>query len=736
MNVLLIGGSGSLINNLIIKFNKEGHRVYLLTGTRYAMVPYQRVFERYNFPYDCSCLNEIFESIKMDLTIFLGVYDTNYKWVHEENDSVNFSAGVMNILMSYAMKNKGRFVYLSSQEVFDGGSLKNIREDDITSSTGVKSMVFAQAEEMCESYRENRALDIITLRLDHLYTVPQKREDCRDICTQMCLEAFDNEQMTVNEKNKFSLLYETDAVEYIYKISVAEKHKEQVYHISSSIEMSELDLARKISTIVGPDVVIRKVPGQAKRIVLSNTRYDAEFGMREFCDMDGIIGNIIKKMDSNKRAFYSDEEKRKTIIQRVMDRANWLIRALVPFAENMAAFIPFFMLNNRAVGSKYFANLDFYVLYVLLFAIVYGQQQATFSAVLATIGYCFRQMYTRTGFELMLDMNTYVWVAQLFILGLVVGYMRDQITKLKKESVEEQEFLNAQLKDMREINTSNVRVKDALETQIVNQNDSVGRIYSITSALDSFSQEEVLFRAADMISKLVKSHDVAIYIVANDSYARMFSATSKKARTMGNSVRYTSWGDLYDTLMEHRVFINRSLDENYPMMANAIFDDRGKAKIFIMIWTLPWECMTLGQANQFSVISALINSAVVRSAMYLEALEEKRYINGTRILEKDAFSGLVSAYQNAEREGLAECVILQIRNYVDEENYEKVSRELSVKLRSSDILGLMEDGSLYVLLANTTPTDAELVIDRLEEINYLCDIVEDGVVCLRPDRLS
>ena len=116
---------------------------------------------------------------------------------------------------------------------------------------------------------------------------------------------------------------------------------------------------------------------------------------------------------------------------------------MIPFVENLIAFIPFFMLNNRATDSKYFAKLDFFLLYVLIFAIVYGQQQAVFSAVLATIGYCFRQMYTQSGFELMLDTNTYVWIAQIFILGLVVGYMRDQISMLRRESKEEKEcFFN------------------------------------------------------------------------------------------------------------------------------------------------------------------------------------------------------------------------------------------------------------------------------------------------------
>ena len=84
------------------------------------------------------------------------------------------------------------------------------------------------------------------------------------------------------------------------------------------------------------------------------------------------------------------------------------------------------------------------------------------SATLAVAGYCFRQMYDRTGFELMLDSNTYVWIAQLFILGLAVGYMRDVISKMKREQKEEREYLGEQLRDIRDINESNVRVKDAL----------------------------------------------------------------------------------------------------------------------------------------------------------------------------------------------------------------------------------------------------------------------------------
>ena len=48
MNILLAGGSSSLINSMILKLRKEGHRVCLLTGDKYRHNKYERVFEKYH----------------------------------------------------------------------------------------------------------------------------------------------------------------------------------------------------------------------------------------------------------------------------------------------------------------------------------------------------------------------------------------------------------------------------------------------------------------------------------------------------------------------------------------------------------------------------------------------------------------------------------------------------------------------------------------------------------------
>lgn len=71
MVVFLIGGESRLMDGLINKFNKDGHRVYLLTGNRNVRTSYQKVFEKYNFKYDSDSIREIFASTNPDVVILL-----------------------------------------------------------------------------------------------------------------------------------------------------------------------------------------------------------------------------------------------------------------------------------------------------------------------------------------------------------------------------------------------------------------------------------------------------------------------------------------------------------------------------------------------------------------------------------------------------------------------------------------------------------------------------------------
>mgnify|MGYP000730565081 CR=1 FL=1 len=270
MNILLVGGTCSLMNNIILKLRKEGHRVFLLTGDKYKHSKYEKVFERYDFPYDSENLNEIIESVNPDVTILLGAFDTNYLWNGEERETVHFISHMVNILVAYSVVNRGKLIYLSSDEVFSGDYPDDITEGEKFSGYGIRPAALSQAEELCENFRVNRGLDITVLRLDHLYSIPKDKNDINNICAGMCLEYLRDGYIKADENHTFSMLYEKDAVEYIYKVVKSKKRAHSIYHLSSNDVVNEVELASWILQVMQSEANIVTTPGKNGRCVLSN----------------------------------------------------------------------------------------------------------------------------------------------------------------------------------------------------------------------------------------------------------------------------------------------------------------------------------------------------------------------------------------------------------------------------------------------------------------------------------
>lgn len=656
-----------MINSLIVKFKKEGHRIFLLTGDRYKKQKYEPVFERYNFAYSSENLQEIMESVRPDITIYTGAFDPNYRWMSEERETVRFTSDLMNVLVAYSTIRMGKFIFLSSHEVYEGYHENALTEDIPPETTGYRGTTLIQAEEICNNYRKNWKLDLLILRLDHLFCIPESAPEIHSVCARMCLESMRDGCISADSNHEFAMLYEQDAVEFIFQIVKSREHKFYLYHLSSDCVISEVELAGRIQKCLNNGSSIVTVSKYDKRCILSGKRFQEEFGMHTIFELDEIIGQTIDYMRKHEERFDKYQESRDSWWKILWKKWKWVFQVIVPFVENLLCFIPFFMLNNRMTDSAYFTNLDPYLLYVLVFAIIYGQQQATFSAVCAVAGYLFRQMYQRTGFEVVLDYNTYVWIAQLFILGLIVGYMRDQIRMIRRESLEMEEHLTGQIADLQEINATNVRIKAAMEQQLIGHQDSIGKIYQITSRLEQ------------------------------------------------------QMPDIYQELAERRVYINKAMAEEYPLMATAIYEEE-EIRLIIMVWGLSWEHMTLGEANFLTVVSYLIQNAVLRAQRYIKALEEARYREGSEILEPEAFESLVRAYEHAQGRNLTQYTLLCVSE--QPERYKKICSDMRGLLRSTDYMGMRADEKLYVLLTNTGRTDAVFVEQRFEKKGYPVVAVE------------
>ena len=99
MDIMLVGGVSPMMRKLSLKLYKEGHKIYVLTGSRNPSNHFEYAFERYDFPYDSPSVEEVFRSIQPDVTILLGAFDGNFVGQDLKREAVRFSAGIQNLLL-------------------------------------------------------------------------------------------------------------------------------------------------------------------------------------------------------------------------------------------------------------------------------------------------------------------------------------------------------------------------------------------------------------------------------------------------------------------------------------------------------------------------------------------------------------------------------------------------------------------------------------------------------------
>ncbi|MEE8716193.1 MAG: NAD(P)-dependent oxidoreductase [Coriobacteriales bacterium] len=723
MNVLLIGGDCALLDALIYKYSKEGDRVYWVTGTTIKSRRSRHVFGKYDFRTDSELLADIISGISPDLIIYLGAHDANFDWVDPSRDGRRFLSGVSNITISSCLQRDCRIIFLSSELSYAMGSPDDIPEtrdpQPVAGVEGLRGRVLMDAEQQWLSSRQLYHCDVMVLRLDHLYSVPLANQIIPETIVDLCLEAFRSGTVRPNARHEISPLYVDDAVEAIYRASKAERHEHDLYNVTSGEVCDELDIADQIQASFDGRVEVTPVDaGERRRVVLDGSRFAGEFGMSVHHRLQDVLPQIVAFLRRHASHFIDaqDElERRRHSGLASSLRSVWGV--VVPVAESVACFAIACALTWLSAGVPSLSSFDFFLLYVLLFAAVYGQGQAVLAGVLSMLGNLFLQSWGQGSFSLVVDMSMYLWVAELFIVGLSVGYLKDTLNKTRDDFKVERDYLEEQRREISSINAENVRVKKAIESQVVNQQDSLGMVFSVTNELLQGDERAVIFRCVQVLSKLMGSDDVAIYSVAGPTFARLVSATSTRARALGNSVRYRQLGQLGDDLAKRTTYVNRALDADMPSMARGIYSDEGLA-LFVVVWDMPWERMTLSQSNVLTVACSMIRDAVLRSQRMIQLLRSRRMVGDTTVMNEGAFGEIVDIYRDAARDGLVVCSILRVDLSGFSGSVEQLDSELRGRLRDSDYLGDYGRGGVSVLLVNSSQADAEIVSARLGRAGF------------------
>ncbi|HCX65193.1 MAG TPA: hypothetical protein DHN33_08290 [Eubacteriaceae bacterium] len=709
----MIGTQGLFLEAMIAKLNKEAQEVFVLDGKgSKTKQKHPGVMEEYHFGYDSENIEDIFNSINPDVVVFTGALDPTFTW-KQQRDSVHYSAGLNNILISANKSGVKRLIYLSTTDVYDPMQFGYINEQSPTNPKGQREKTILNGEETVLAYGRDENLDVVILRSSDVYGYYKGyyNEHCR--CSEIAKQVLEGESVYVDKGKKYDFLHVTDLVQLIFQVTQIDQLAHEKYNICYGRSYSEEEVFNRINEVLGKEQDVKYINDtQLGESELVNERAKKELNF-----------SIKYTFEENFEEMVEDFKRSHIIRTKGKKGFRWLIRARESAEETFGWFFPYFetiigfliihFLVFTTYGSSYLRTIDFYLLFVVLIAIVYGKGQTIIALLLSFASRVYIESMQTSVFDIAVDYNTYIWMLQLLIIGMGVGYIRDQYRQTIDDKEEVIEYLDGELEEIKEINHSNIRIKKIFENRLINYKDSFARIYDITSQLNDLEPDQIVFAAIDVLEKTMNAREVSIYRVdANRKYARLMAASEDIHNAKAKSVELSSWAKVFETIETKEVFINRTLEETMPALAGGVYY-KDELQAIVIIDHLDFENTSFYHANLFSVVLDLIAQSISRANQYIEESSVTRYLPNTNILTSKSFEKILDIKKNASEKHIADYHMLQIEK--KNRSLQELSELLSPTMRQQDYLGIDESENLYLLLTNTNKDEATVVVRRLSE---------------------
>lgn len=701
---------------------KEGCKVFVVTGNvRKNRSKPAGVFEDYNFKYDSDSIPFILNSVEADIVIFTGASDSGFNWKNESE----YIAGLTNIMMHLKDQNIKQFIYISSCSVFDGNKEEVITENTEPIPINNREKTILMGEKICTNLHKEINFSIIIVRVSEIYGIYKDEVLENNICTQICKAATIGSNVSVYNNIQHNLIYVDDVVDSIFRILKKDSDENMLYHITSKNSVyKEEQLVKLLEELTDQKFEIDIIEACNTN---SNHIYQLEninkLGFNEKYDINKGINNVynILKTNENKK----DKFKKSINLFSFSDKTK---KKVFPFVENFLFFfiLQFFVIITKSMS--FHEAIDVYLLYVIITAITYGYVQAILAIIYCIIG----KIYIVISLDsqcLVLGDNIYLWILQIFTIGVLVGYLKDNYKLKQQDSNDERDNLQLELTNIKNINDSNIRIKNLYEKRLINYKDSFVRIYNIVSQLDVIEPERVIFKSIKIICEIMKTKDVSIYLCDSKSqFCRLMAASSKKAKTMKKSMDMSSHKDICSKLRKQEIYVNNTMKPNYPVMVGGTYRG-GHLQTKILIWSLPFESNNLYEVNVFGVLCKLVEKTMDRAYEYMENINELCKSKQNRSINSETFEKILQIYQCGEKEGLVDFSLLKVADYenMSEEHFYSLLNE---QVRETDYIGINSNNEICILLTNTNDKEAIYVIDRLKKNEIIVEIGDENACLL------
>mgnify|MGYP003313509428 CR=1 FL=1 len=173
-------------------------------------------------------------------------------------------------------------------------------------------------------------------------------------------------------------------------------------------------------------------------------------------------------------------------------------------------------------------------------------------------------------------------------------------------------------------------------------------------------------------------------------------------------------------MSEGEIWRNTELDSKLPSYAAGV-SRAGKIELLIFIWNVGVDQRSLYYVNLFKILCDLVQMSLFRDLDYNQAMLEKRYIEGTRVMKAEEFAVMHEDFNNMAQKKVFSFVALDID--CKGHSFAEADAILGRRIRANDILGDGGDGHLKLLLSQATERDLAVILPRFEGLDIEITVI-------------
>ncbi len=616
----------------------------------------------------------------------------------------------LDALLRMAQESAVKQVFLlSDDEVFASGTQPT--ERDAVNPQNADGRLFVRLEELGMAYRA-QGVPVSVIRLPELYAPGMTAEDgLIGRLFSMALTGRSLPKYAAPAETMCGLVDARDAVYAIYQ-AAARDFSGPFLHIASSegTTMEELyAICGKFLPKMEESATVRETKGRA---LLKSTITEEALGWRP-------VRPLAAGLEETWQAMRKMHAERVDDVRAMARRAQMerLRQRIVPYVENLAGAAVTWGVGLLQGGTTVNSVTAFDVafLYIGCMGLLYGKQQALLATGFSLV-ILIRSLLGQ-GWDLVALLYSppeFLHFVSYFFTAVLTGYFADREAFRQRADGRVKRRLQYRVSFLENLFKESVAIKDRLYRQIINSDDSIGRLYRITSRLDSVETENLYTQTAAVTAEILSVKDVVVYVVGEGGYyLRQKVRLGDSTYELPRSLRVEDHPYLKRVLEEHEIFVNRDLMKNVPDLAAPIVHD-GRVIAVIQIYHLDFEQWSLYEQNLLSITARLVAGSLANAYAWEKETADRKYLDDTRILRAEEFAKVVEEFRERRRLQPDYPVTL-LPIHIHHMSYRELDHKIANSIRAEDVIGATEKG-VSLLLSDVTGKTLAMVRERLAKV--------------------